>query len=119
MPREFSRKVRVAEGIKRVLGTQVSDWMREHGTGMASVTEATVSRDLKRTQVHISLYGCPDPKESLAQLRAESWRFRNALGRELRLRHTPEIEFCLDETIEHGDKLSRLLDDLNANDSHE
>jgi ribosome-binding factor A len=112
MPREFSRAVRVAEGIKRVMAKMVSDWTREIAAGMASVTQADVSPDLKRAKIYVSLYGCEDPSAALDELNLLAGRFRHALGRELRLRNIPVLEFLLDESLERGDKISRMLNGI-------
>jgi len=116
MPREFSRTVRVAENIKRVIAPLVSDWMRENQAGMASVTSTDVSPDLKRSHVYVSFYGCDDPAAALAALNDQAGRFRHALGGDLRLRNLPVIEFRLDESIERGDNMSRMLGALKADD---
>lgn len=116
MPREFSRTVRVAQSIKRVLAPLVSDWMRNTSGAMASVTSVDVSPDLKRSRVYVSLYGCDDSAAVIAALKRRSGRFRHALSGELRLRSLPAIEFCLDESIEQGVKLSRLLEALEPGD---
>ena len=116
MPREFSRTVRVAENIKRVIAPLVSDWMRDNRAGMASVTATDVSPDLKRSNVYVSFYGCGDTAAALTALNDQAGRFRHALGGDLRLRNVPAIEFRLDESIEHGDNISRMLGALKADD---
>ena len=112
MPREFSRKVRVAESIKRALAPLVSDWMRERGAGMASVTAADVSPDLKHSKIFVSVYGGMVADSVIGDLNQEAGRFRRVLGRELRLRALPELEFCLDESIERGAEMTEMLDAL-------
>jgi ribosome-binding factor A len=116
MPREFSRTVRVAQTIKRAMAPLVSDWMRDHQHGMASVTAADVSPDLKRSRVYVSVYGCDDGAAAIASLNDDVGRFRHALSSEVRLRKVPGIEFVLDESIEHGDTMSRMLDSLRPED---
>jgi ribosome-binding factor A len=116
MPREFSRTVRVAENIKRVIAPLVSGWMRENQAGMASVTATDVSPDLKRSHVYVSFYGCDDVAAALAALNDQAGRFRHALGGDLRLRNIPAIEFRLDESIERGDNMSRMLGALKAHE---
>jgi ribosome-binding factor A len=119
MPREFSRTLRVAQSIKRILAPLVSDWMRTTSSaGMASLTSVDVSPDLKRSRVYVSLYGCDDPVRVIAALNRQAGRFRHALSRELRLRNLPTIEFRLDDSIENGVGMSRMLDGLNAGDPH-
>lgn len=116
MPREFSRTVRVAQTIKRAMGPLVNDWIREQYAGMASVTGADVSPDMKRSRVYVSVYGCEDRTAAIASLNLEVGRFRHALGGEMRLRNIPAIEFILDESIEHGDTMSRMLESLKPAD---
>lgn len=119
MPREFSRAVRVAEGIKRVTAKLVSDWMRENAAGMASITQVDVTPDLKRAKIYVSLYGCEESRTALGELNLRAGRFRHALGRELRLRNIPALEFFLDESLERGDKISRMLSDLQRGEPRE
>jgi ribosome-binding factor A len=119
MPREFSRTVRVAQSIKRAMAPLVSDWMREHQIGMASVTSADVSPDMKRSRVYVSIYGCDDTLAAIASLNLETGRFRHALSGKVRLRNIPAIEFFLDESIEHGDSISRMLESLKSHDNND
>ncbi len=116
MPREFSRSVRIAETVKRAMAPLVSDWMREHQVGMGSVTDADVSPDMKRSRVYVSVYGCEDKTSAIAALNNDVGRFRHALSREVRIRNIPAIEFVLDESIEQGDEISRMLESLRSED---
>ncbi len=116
MPREFSRTVRIAETIKRAMAPLVSDWMREHQIGMGSVTDTDVSPDLKRSRVYVSVYGCADKTGAIAALNDHGGRFRHALSGQVRLKHIPAIEFVLDESIERGDAMSRMLESLRPAD---
>ena len=112
MPREFSRSVRVAQTIKRAMAPLVSDWMRENQVGMASVTAADVSPDMKRSRVYVSIYGCDDTAAAMDGLNLQAGRLRHALSGQVRLRNIPALEFILDESIEHGDSMSRMLESL-------
>lgn len=114
MPREFSRKVRVAEGIRRALAPMISAWTRENQVGMASITDVDVSPDLKSCRVLVSLYGCDDVRDTLADLNDQAPRLRHALGQELRLRSLPALRFEHDDSIEQGDRITRMLSALNS-----
>lgn len=119
MPREFSRAVRIAESIKRVLAPMISDWLRDTSAGMVSITSTDVSPDLKRSRIYVSLYGCDDTAALIADLNRQAGRFRHALSGELRLRNLPTVEFCLDESIERGVAMSRMLQALKPGDHNE
>lgn len=114
MPREFSRKVRVAEEIRRALAPMIGDWTREHKFGMASITDVDVSPDLKSCRVLVSLYGCDDARDTIARLNEQGPRLRHALGQQLRLRSLPVLRFEHDDSIEQGDRITRMLSALNS-----
>ena len=114
MPREFARTVRVAESIKRIVAPLLNDWMRENDAGMASVTATEVSSDMKLAKIYVSFYGCDDNAATLKLLNETRYQFRQTLGLELRLRNLPDLKFRIDDSIENGDNISRMLDQLNG-----
>jgi ribosome-binding factor A len=114
MPREFARTVRVAESIKRIVAPLLNDWMRENDAGMASVTATEVSSDMKLAKIYVSFYGCDDSDATLKLLNESRYQFRQTLGRALRLRNLPDLKFRIDDSIENGDNISRMLDQLNG-----
>jgi len=116
MPSEFSRSIRVSQSIKRAMASLVSDWVRENQVGMASVTAADVSPDMKQSRVYVSIYGCDDAAAAITALNLQAGRFRHALSGQVRLRNIPALEFILDESIEHGDCMSRMLESLRPED---
>ena len=88
---------------------------------MTSVVSAEVTPDLKYCKVYISVLGDEAAKESTIKglSNAEGY-IRRELARNLNLRNTPEIRFILDESIEYGVNMSKLIDDVTKKDaSHE
>jgi ribosome-binding factor A len=86
--------------------------------GMISVTAVDTSKDLGCAKVYLSVYGLSSAKEFLAGLKSASGYLRRGLGQALKLRHTPELRFALDGSIEHGAKIAKILGTLGetAND---
>lgn len=80
-----------------------------------TITGVEVSPDTRYATVYYSLIG--DETQRAAVQRgldsAAGWVSRE-LGKRLRTRHTPHITFQFDPSLEHGDRISRLLDELNA-----
>ncbi len=110
MPREFSRKVRVAESIKRSLAPLVGELARAAAPVMASVTAVEVTPDLKLATIFVSIYGVAEKeKEVMTHLRGELPRLRHAVATELRLRQTPVLELVLDKSLERGARIGQLL----------
>ena len=113
------RTRRVAELIRRALADIIRDRLPDRGLGLLSITATEVTRDLSRATVFISLLGEEEDQERATKiLNEESSVLRYELSRTLNLRHTPEIKFRYDVSIERGARLSRLIDDLSISSSH-
>jgi ribosome-binding factor A len=113
------RTRRVAELIRRALADIIRDRLPDHGLGLLSITATEVTRDLSRATVFISLLGEEEDQERVTKiLNEESSALRHELSRTLNLRHTPEINFRYDLSIERGARLSRLIDDMSISSNH-
>ena len=110
------RTRRVAELIRRALADIIRDRLPDRGLGLLSITATDITRDLSRATVFITMLGEEEEQERATEiLNEESSVLRRELSRSLNLRHTPEIEFRYDFSIERGIRLSRLIDDLSIN----
>ena len=108
------RTRRVAELIRRALADIIRDRLPDRGLGLLSITATEITRDLIRATVFITILGKEEDQERATEiLNEESRALRHELSRTLNLRHTPEIEFRYDFSIERGVRLSRLIDDLS------
>lgn len=86
---------------------------------MTSVTAAEVAADLKTCKAYISVLGDEKAKaDTIAGLRSAEGYIRRLLAKNVNLRNTPEIQFVLDQSIEYGVTMSKLIDDVNR-ESHE
>tara|TARA_Y100000815_G_C13210037_1_gene450197 strand:- start:457 stop:834 length:378 start_codon:yes stop_codon:yes gene_type:complete len=113
------RTRRVAELIRRALADIIRDQLPDRGLGLLSITATEVTRDLSRATVFISLLGEEEDQERATKiLNEESSALRHELSRTLNLRHTPEIKFRYDLSIERGARLSRLIDDMSISSNH-
>lgn len=81
---------------------------------MTSVTSVEVAPDLKTCKAYISVLGNDKEKnDTISGLRSGEGYIRRLLAKRLNLRNTPEIQFKLDESIEYGVNMSRLIDEVN------
>ena len=113
------RTRRVAELIRRALADIIRDRLPDRDLGLLSITATEVTRDLSRATVFISLLGEEEDQERVTKiLNEESSALRHELSRTLNLRHTPEIKFRYDLSIERGARLSRLIDDMSISSNH-
>lgn len=101
--------------IKELLQRQVKDPRLDH---FVAVTEVSTSPDLRHAKVFISCMGSEQEiQETLSVLTAASGFFRNELARRLRLRRIPELSFQWDASIEQGDYLLKLIDEVSSDNS--
>ncbi|WP_418423777.1 30S ribosome-binding factor RbfA [Blautia sp.] len=85
---------------------------------MTSVMAVEVAPDLKTCKAYISVLGNQDAKEATIRgLNNAEGYIRRQLARNLNLRNTPEIRFILDESIEYGVNMSKLIDDVAKRDA--
>ncbi len=80
---------------------------------MTSVVAVEVAPDLKTCKAYISVLGDEESqKDTLKGLRSAEGYIRRELARNINLRNTPEIQFILDQSIEYGVKMSKMIDDV-------
>ena len=84
---------------------------------MTSVTGADVTNDLKYCTVYVSVLGNEEEaKETLEGLKNAAGFIRRELALKLNLRNTPELRFILDNSLEYGMKMSKLIDEVMHKD---
>ncbi|MUL36466.1 30S ribosome-binding factor RbfA [Gloeocapsopsis dulcis] len=114
-----SRRVsRVAELIKREVSQMLLHDIKDDrvGAGMVSVTDVDVSGDLQHAKIFVSIYGTDEARaETMAGLKSATGYVRSELGQRVRLRRTPEIVFQEDRSIERGNRVLSLINQLNQN----
>ncbi len=105
------RPNRLAQGLKTEISAIITREMPHHQFGFITITEVKVSPDLRYARVLISVFGPPEEqKKTLDLLNSEKAFIRQLIGKRFRLRHTPEISFIYDETIEYADRLLQVIE---------
>lgn len=84
---------------------------------LTTVVAVEVAPDLKTAKAYISVLGDEEAqKNTLAGLKSAEGYIRRELARSVNLRNTPEIRFVVDQSIEYGVAMSKMIDDVRAND---
>ena len=87
---------------------------------MTSVAATDVAPDLKTCKAYISVLGDEESqKNTIKGLKSAEGYIRMQLAKNLNLRNTPEIIFVLDQSIEYGVNMSKLIDEVNKNGEDE
>ncbi|VEP16521.1 Ribosome-binding factor A [Hyella patelloides LEGE 07179] len=112
-----SRRVsRVSSLIKREVSQMLLNGIKDDrvGAGMVSITDIDLSGDLQHATIFVSIYGTEEAKEETMEgLKASEGFVRKELGHRIRLRRSPEITFLEDSSLERGDKMVHLLNQIS------
>lgn len=109
------RQERMSVEIKRVLSRIIQEEIKDPRIDYStiSITRVDVANDISFARVNISVLGSDEKQEaSMQALQKAKGYIRSLLARELQTRHAPELDFRLDRSIEHGIKISSLLEEI-------
>lgn len=107
------RKNRVQEAIKKELGQIFQQELKDPRIGFVTVTGVEMSGDLQLATVYLTVWGGDEEKEETLQALEKAKGFiRSEIGRRIQLRHTPELVFKFDKSIEHGNRIEQLLREI-------
>lgn len=107
------RRGRINDAVAQELAVALRD-VREPKVidNFVSITRAEIAPDLRNGTVYFSCMG--DSKEALEGLKKCTGMLRHHLAVTLNLRITPELRFVKDGSIEHGAKIAKFLEEINA-----
>jgi len=111
---------RVSDLIRRRLTTLLRRKVNDPRLGMVTITDVVVTPDAMRADVHFSVLGGDEAREEALEAleNAAGW-LRRELGHGLRLRSTPRLVFHYDPSMERGEHIAGILDELRLGDEEE
>src|SRR6202051_902679 len=105
------RMRRVDEAVRAVLTEAIASDLKDPRVGFVTVTGVKTSADLRHARVYVSVLGDEDVRsESLVGLRSAQGFLQARVAAELSLKHTPTLTFAYDESVDHGMRITELLD---------
>ncbi|KPK30019.1 MAG: ribosome-binding factor A [Betaproteobacteria bacterium SG8_40] len=111
MGKNTSRAGRLADQIQRELAELIRGELKDPRVELVTVTDVELSGDNQHAQVFFTtLRGEGAVQPALDGLHSASGLLRSRLAKALRTRTVPELHFVYDESIERGDRLSRLIE---------
>jgi len=115
MPKEYSRGRRIADQIQRELSEIIRLEIKDPRVGLVTLTDVEVSQDNAYAKVFFTSFGEPVQQEAATRALNHAAGFlRSRLAQRLKLRTVPQLRFEYDVSVEHGVKLSRLIDEAVA-----
>lgn len=115
MSKKYQR--RVGDMIRNHLMTLLERKASDPRLQMVTITEVVVTSDAARADVHFSVLGGAEAQVEAQQgLDSAAGWLRRELGHRLRLRNTPQLIFHYDPSLEHGEHISSILNELGLGD---
>ena len=108
--RNTGRPRKLGDLIQRELSDLIAREMRDPRVGMITITGVDVSPDFSHAKVFFTTLNKEHLEEATQGLRRAAGFLRSQLARRIKLYTTPELRFEYDESVERGDRLSRLID---------
>ncbi len=107
------RPKRVGELMKHEISDLIQRGLQNPNLGMTTVTEVELTDDLRHAKIFISVYGENENQSpTLKSLIRAAGFIRRELSKRIRLRHSPELKFVWDNSIEQGERMTRLLEKI-------
>ena len=109
-----NRLGRINEEIQRELSALIPTVKDPRVTGLISVTRVETTPDLHFAKIYVSMLDKSDANNVIRGLKSAGGYLRRELSRALNLRHTPELIFERDDSIDHGAHILEMLRDPNV-----
>ena len=108
-----TRASRVGDQIQAELASLLTREVHDPGIGFLTITQVKLSPDLQQARVYYTSIGDDKAKRESARALDRATPFlRRQIGQRLRLKRVPELTFFYDESIEQGDRVERILQEL-------
>jgi ribosome-binding factor A len=107
------RGKRVADLVRSVLAEKLLRGAKDERLRWVTITRIDMAPDLKKAKVYVSFLPCVDDEEEILEVlnRAKGY-LRRAVGNELKLKYTPELEFLRDREEDEKSRLQELFDKI-------
>ncbi len=110
-----SRPARVGDQLRAELAELIAREVHDPGIGFLTLTQVKVTPDLQQARVYYTTIGDDKQRKETGRALARATPFlRRQVGRRLRLKHVPALEFFYDESIVQQDRIERIILDIQA-----
>lgn len=111
------RAERVGEQMKQEIMDIVNNKVKDPRVGFLTITDVELTNDLSQAKVYLTVLGNDKEVDNTFKALNKATGFiKSELGSRMRLRIIPELTFEYDESIEYGNKIERMIQELHKND---
>ena len=112
------RTERVASLLKEEIGAFLTREFRDPSYGFTTVTDVRMTPDLKLAKIYFSVFGAAEVQaRTMEMLQEQKSHIRGQVGSHLRLKFTPALQFFLDDTLDHVDRINTLIKKIHSEGS--
>jgi ribosome-binding factor A len=112
-----ARTRRIESEIQRVLSELISRGVKDPRVGNVTITAVSLAADMGVAKIFFTPFASRNPAEEVrVGLNSASGYLRGEIGRRLRLRHAPRLEFLIDDTVDKAAHLTGLINRAVASD---
>ena len=105
--------------LREVVAEALVD-LKDPRIGFVTITGVNTAPDLRNAIVYYSVLGSPEEEEATdAALASSAARIQRVVGSETRLKFTPKLIFSVDQSIKEGDRIDRILRDIDLDQPEE
>jgi ribosome-binding factor A len=112
----YKRSQRVGDLVREEVADIIMTRLKDPRIGFVTVTGVDMSDDLKMARIFVSMLKPDERDQTLSILNDAKPFIRSALGKRLKMKFTPNVEFRLDTAIEYGSKIDSLLRKIKTED---
>jgi ribosome-binding factor A len=108
----YKRAQRVSDLLREEIAEIVMKKVKDPRLGFLTITGVTITDDLKIAKVYVSILKGEERETTLDILNSAKGFIRGEIAKRVRMKTIPSLEFRIDESIEHGYRIDRLLKDI-------
>lgn len=108
---------RLEQDVKVALSNIITYDVKEPSvTGLISVTDVKITPDQKYAKIYISIFGKQNKEKVIEALKKATGYIKSELARKVRMRNIPSLQFELDDSIEYGAYMDKVIDEVIKKD---
>ncbi len=117
MQKKSNRLDRVNEELKKTISNILTfELQNSKVTGMISVTKASITPDFRYAKIYISILNSKSIGKTMEGLKESAGFIRSQVAKIMNLRVTPELSFEIDDSMAYGEKIDKILKEINHKD---
>lgn len=108
----YKRSQRLSILLREEIADIIMRKVKDPRLGFVTVTDVELSEDLKTARVFVSIFNDEDKETALEILNSAKGLIRGEVSKRIRVKFIPTVEFRIDKSVEHGEKVDRLLKEI-------